>query len=215
MALDLQAPQSDWWARGSGRERGGRVSDLAKPSLKLESRPLLAHASAIHPCPPRAARPRTIFFRDTTASFIVSLYAAECINQRARASVAAQAHRWTYLRESDARGEKIRGIGGLAVIHGLNRRGGASRFYGSQRVGLFPGSATTLPILVRSQLCCEVMTNPVMRGTVATAGPPAALSGLASLVLATGHTTKRQREKTARNRHSRTINPFRRCNAVL
>ena len=191
------------------------MSDLAKPSLKLESRPLLAHASAIHPCPPRAARPRTIFFRDTTAGFIVSLYAAECINQRARASVAAQAHRWTYLRESDARGEKIRGDWRPRCDHGLNRRGGASTFYGSQRVGLFPGSATTLPILVRSQLCCEVVTNPVMRGTVATAGPPAALSGLASLVLATGHTTKRQREKTARNRHSRTINPFRRCNAVL
>ena len=50
---------------------------------------------------------------------------------------------------------------------------------------------------------------------VATAGSPAAPSGLASLVLATGHTTKRQREKTARNRLSRTINPFRRCNAVL
>jgi hypothetical protein len=50
---------------------------------------------------------------------------------------------------------------------------------------------------------------------VATAGPPAVLSGLASLVLATGHTTKRQREKTARNRLSRTINPFRRCNAVV
>ena len=55
-------------------------------------------------------------------------------------------------------------------------------------------------------------SDPGGRGMVATACPPAVLSGLASLVMATGHTTKRQREKTARNRLSRTINPFRRCN---
>ena len=91
---------------------------------------------------------------------------------------------------------------------GLNLRRVASASLSYQRRGFVASvwTAEACGDALQSDALAE-RSDPGGRGMVATAGSPAAPSGLASLVLATGHTTKRQREKTARNRHSWTINP--------
>ena len=52
VALDLQAPQSDWWARGSGR--GARVARRNWLGLLAKSRALLVLGHVSQPFVPRA-----------------------------------------------------------------------------------------------------------------------------------------------------------------
>ena len=54
-----------------------------------------------------------------------------------------------------------------------------------------------------------------LRRAFATAGPPAIAIGLAALVVATEIHTDETEKQNRRNRLARTINPFRRYNAVL